>query len=91
MAIFSPFYRHEQEAYRLDLYTSVVDEPNVEDQSLVGSLAMPSCIGLALRFTVRKTAVPDATARVWYVLWLQAPLLAPSPYPKVCKAVAGSL
>lgn len=51
MAIFSPFYRHEQEAYRLDLYTFVVDKPNVEDQSFVGSFAMPFYIVLALRFT----------------------------------------
>ena len=72
MAIFSPFYRHEQEVYRLDLCTSVVDEPNVEDQSFVGSFAMPLYIGVALRFRVQKTAVPDAAARVGYVPWRQA-------------------
>ena len=72
MGIFPAFYHHEQEAYRLDLYTSVVDEPNVEDQSFFGSLAMPFYIGVALRFTVQKTAVPDAAARIWYVPWLQA-------------------
>ena len=89
MAIVFPFYRHEQEAYRLDLYSSVVDEPNVEDQSFVGSLAMPFYIEVVLRFTAQKTAVPDAAARVWYVPLLQAPLLAPSPYPKYAEQWQG--